>query len=525
MGKIKDLFKDKLILGLAIGLGLVLILIIGLFAVKFFMNQSVTAINFSELTKEEITEWYEGKFGSQDGLEFIYEYSEDIEKDKVMSQSVAEGEKIDKETGLSIVLSNGPDPEVEFNLPDFVKEGYTLDEIKKYFEENKFLDVTYEFAVSDEPLNTVISLNVSGVVKRGDVILVKVSAGDDLSQIVANVPDLTSYSLNNAKAWASSNAITLEIEYVIKDGYDVGDIVSQSIAENTQISGGSTIKIEVIGVKVPDVVGLSQSSAVSSVRNAGLSTKISEEYSSVVDKGNVIRTSPAASTIVGESSQVTLVISKGPNPADVYVNVENKAGMSESSFKSYITGLGLSSPSKSGSYYDDNIAKGSVITNTSGKVNLLASISYELSVGAYQLDPSAFNNLSLNDAKNKVNSENNKRAGISFSYDTVNASEYGVSAGKVFDCTANGKKLTCKYGVEYYYIGGEYALYETPGDLDATINKINHSLSHFDLQIIKQSNSATLKGTIISITVNGKSNYTPGDYPASTKVIVYVDND
>ena len=525
MDKIKDLFKDKLILGLAIGLGLILILIIGLFAAKFFMNQSVTAINFSELTKEEITEWYEGKFGSQDGLEFIYEYSEDIEKDKVMSQSVAEGEKIDKETGLSIVLSNGPDPEVEFNLPDFVKEGYTLDEIKKYFEENKFLDVTYEFEVSDVPLNTVISLNVSGVVKRGDVILVKVSAGEDLNQIVANVPDLTSYSLNNAKAWASSNAITLEIEYVIKDGYDVGDIVSQSIAENTQINGGSTIKIGVVGIRFPNVVGSSQNSAVTTVRNAGLSTKISEEYSSVVDKGNVIRTSPAASTIVGESSQITLVISKGPNPADSYVNVENKAGMSESSFKSYITGLGLSSPSKSGSYYDDNIAKGSVITNTSGKVNLLASISYELSLGAYQLDPSAFNNLSLNDAKNKVNSENNKRAGISFSYDAVNASEYGVSVGKVFDCTASGKKLTCKYAEEYRQINGNLDFYSRSGNLQEAINWINTQLGFFDLQIVQQSDINYNQGTVISISVNGNTKYTPGYYPASTKVIVYVDND
>lgn len=525
MSKIRDLFKDKLILGLVIGLGLILVLIIGLFAVKFLTNQSVTAINFSELTKEEITEWYEGKFGSQDGLEFIYEYSEDIEKDRVISQSVVEGEKIDKENGLTITLSNGPDPDVEFTLPDFVEEGYTLDEIKKYFEDNKFLDVTYEFVVSDEPLNTVISVNVSGVVKRGDVILVKVSAGDDLSQIVTNVPDLTSYSLSNAKAWASSNAITLQIEYIIKDGYKVGDIVSQSIAENTQINGGSTIKIEVIGIEIPNVVGSSQTSAVSTLRNAGLSTKISEEYSSSVEKGNVIRTNPSASNVVADGSQVIVVVSKGPNPANVYVNVENKAGMSESSFKSYITGLGLSSPSKSGSYYDDDIAKGSIITNTSGKVNLLANISYELSLGAYKLNPSDFNNLSLNDAKSKVNSENNKRAGITFTYNSVNAGDYGVSAGKVFDCSADGKKLTCKYAEEYRPIFKNTQVYAIEGDLNGTISLVKTSLGFFDLEIIYESNNNYLAGHIIYISVNGNTNYEEKEYKSSTKVVVCIDND
>ncbi len=524
MSKIKELFKDKLILGLSIGLAIVAAIIIGMLIFRFVLNQNVTAISFSQLTKDEITEWYVSEFHTEEGLKFEYEYSDEIDKDKVISQSVPEGEKINKKDGLTIVLSDGADPEVEFELPDFVKEKYDLEKIQKYFEDNKFLDVTYQYVISDEPLYTVIDINVSGKVKRGTAIIVTISAADDVTQIKTNVPDLKTYSLANARAWASSYAINLTINFILSDSETMGKILSQTIAPNTEVTGGTEIRIEVVGKEVPNVVGKTQSQAVSALKNAGFSTSVSEEYSSTVEKGTVISTSPKASSVVENGSKVKVVVSAGPNPANVYVTIKDKVGTSESSFKSYITDLGLSSPSHSGSYYSDSVEKGMILSHTSGRVNLLTKVTYELSKGAYILNPDEFNGKTESEGKSIISNANKLRAGLnSLKLTRVNASEYGQTAGRLFNCSASDSKtMACMIGEEYRLIYGQLDFYSRFGDYDEAYSWITERLGFFNLTIIPVSDTEVSEGTVTRIEVDGNSKYIEKEYPSSTKVVVYL---
>ncbi len=522
MSKIKELFKDKLILGLSIGLAIVAAIIIGMLIFRFVLNQNVTAISFSQLTKDEITEWYVSEFHTEEGLKFEYEYSDEIAKDKVISQSVAEGEKINKKDGLTIVLSDGADPEVEFELPDFVKEKYDLEKIQKYFEDNKFPDVTYQYVISDEPLYTVIDINVSGKVKRGTAIIVTISAADDVTQIKTNVPDLKTYSLANARAWASSYAINLTINFILSDSETMGKILSQTIAPNTEVTGGTEIRIEVVGKEVPNVVGKTQSQAVSALKNAGFSTSVSEEYSSSVEKGTVISTSPKASSVVENGSKVKVVVSAGPNPANVYVTIKDKVGTSESSFKSYITGLGLSSPSHSGSYYSDSVEKGMILSHTSGRVNLLTKVTYELSKGAYSLgDGSRFNGMSLSSAQKEINNANDLRAGVKFNY----TSEYSdsVSKNELYGCSVSGKTLTCKVSkgkLNYYAIPSREEL-SIPGNYNQAYNHILDVLGGFDLEIVPVSDPNYNSGVVVAVYVDGEIyNASWAKYPEYTHVKV-----
>ncbi len=532
MNKLKKIFKaivqDKMILALCALLLVILVVIAGMGIYSLVGNLRIKAEDFSALKEDEVVAWYEDKFGSRDGLTIQREYSEEVELDFVISQDPQAGEVISD--GLTIVISNGADPEVEFELPDFVKEGYTKEEIEKYFSDNKFLDVTYEYEVSDEPKDTVIDVSVSGTVKRGDPIVVTVSAGDDLSVIEAEVPDLTTYTEANAKAWASSNAINLDIEYVFDESAK-GTILSQDTAKGTIVHGGDTIKITVSqgeGVSLPNVVGQSRNSARNTLNQEGLKVSIKEAYSSSVKEGNVISMSPRSGTRVVEGSTVTLTISLGPDPSTIYVDIdESYVGKSVSSFNSYIKNLGfLNEPTRSGSYYSDSVDEGKILSHTTGSKSLTSKITYELSLGSYSLNASDFNGLSQRAAQSVIDDANSRRANVSLKVNRDPSQEY---TGTLSACSVSGKTVTCTLASGSYIMTG-YDLYidwDNPVTPENTAANVRRILGNFEnLSIVYGSNQDTSPGYILSISVNGSTQFSYGMYDISTtSITVVIDND
>jgi serine/threonine-protein kinase len=70
-------------------------------------------------------------------------------------------------------------------------------------------------------------------------------------------------------------------------------------------------------VKVPDVVGLTQTDARRRIRAAGLRAQIDQESSPNIAEGVVIRSDPSAGRPVDKPSTVTLVVSSGPQQVEV----------------------------------------------------------------------------------------------------------------------------------------------------------------------------------------------------------------
>lgn len=523
---VKAIVEDKLILALCAVLLVIIVAIAGIGINSLIGNFRVKAEDFSALKQEEVVAWYEEQFGSQDGLTIKREYSDEIELDFVISQTPEAGEVISD--GLVIVISDGADPEVEFDLPDFVKEGYTKEEVEKYFLENKFLDVTYEYQVSDEDKDTVLKVSASGKVKRGDPIIVTVSAGDDLSQITAEVPDLTTYTETNAKAWASSNAITLEIEYVFDDE-PKGTILSQDVSKGTTVHGGDKITITVSqgkGVKLPNVVGQSRSSARNTLTQEGLKVSVKEAYSSSVKEGNVISMSPKSGTRVVEGSTVTITVSLGKDPSSVYVDIdESYVGKSPSSFKSYISKLGfLNTPKESGSLYSDSIEKGMIIKHTTGSKNLAANITYTVSLGKYTLNASDFNGKTVSQVNKIIDEANSKGAGLDLEIIKNSSIDY---TEKVSSCVVDGNKLSCTQGYGADIMNG-YDLYldwDNPINHKNTANNVRRLLGKFNNLTIKYDDIQDLSdGYIISISVNGNTQFSPGKYSVDTPIVVVIDD-
>jgi beta-lactam-binding protein with PASTA domain len=111
-------------------------------------------------------------------------------------------------------------------------------------------------------------------------------------------------------------------------------------------------------VAVPNVVGLTQSSAQEAVTAAGLTMGvITQAYSVTVPAGSVISQNPAAGTSVPPGSAVDLVVSRGKQP----VTVPNVVGKPETSARRVITRAGLVVGNVTQAF-STTVPKGSVIS-------------------------------------------------------------------------------------------------------------------------------------------------------------------
>lgn len=67
-------------------------------------------------------------------------------------------------------------------------------------------------------------------------------------------------------------------------------------------------------IEVPDVIGMKQASAEKALTDAELEVKVATAFSSEVPAGKVISQTPAAGTKLKPADEVTIVVSKGPDP-------------------------------------------------------------------------------------------------------------------------------------------------------------------------------------------------------------------
>ncbi|MDI7252492.1 MAG: PASTA domain-containing protein, partial [Actinomycetota bacterium] len=127
----------------------------------------------------------------------------------------------------------------------------------------------------------------------------------------------------------------------VDDEDKVGKVVSQDPPAGRLISPRTNVRLEVGAeikkVAVPNVVGMLKDDAERTLRNAGFQVTVTEEASTDVEKGRVIRQSPLANQKVAEGSTVTIVVSTGP----ATVTVPNLVGKTKEEAESTLNGLGL----------------------------------------------------------------------------------------------------------------------------------------------------------------------------------------
>ena len=140
---------------------------------------------------------------------------------------------------------------------------------------------------------------------------------------------------NDAQLWARNNGILLQIEQEYNDDMEAGKVLSQNVAEGTQVKKGEFVKLTVslghdlsVTFPIPDIMSMTKNEIDTwAAENFMTKVRVTTEFSDLVESGKVIRFEINDNTVVNEvrrDSPVYVIISKGPEDvtaANIEVNL------------------------------------------------------------------------------------------------------------------------------------------------------------------------------------------------------------
>lgn len=155
------------------------------------------------------------------------------------------------------------------------------------------------------------------------------------------VPGVVGEEVQAASAQLRSAGLRPEIVRVTS-GRPVGEVLAQDPAGGQRADEGTTVTLTVSRgpgeVAIPSVDGLGERRATALLTNEGLVVgRVVRQADDSVREGRVIRSSPAAGTTVERGTEVTLVVSSGPEA----VAVPDVVGLGESEARQALADQGL----------------------------------------------------------------------------------------------------------------------------------------------------------------------------------------
>lgn len=244
--------------------------------------------------------------------EFDYDFSDKIERGKVMTQNVKAGEVIsisgDNVKTLKVTISKGP----KIVVPDL--SGFDAAKITEWVIDNK-LKIEFKERYDDSvEENGVIEVNYKkdDVLEEGTLVTVTLSKG----KLVMEKFD----SYSSFREWANTYGIGYEEAHEFSDEVAAGNVIRYSYDVGATIKNGDVVIVTISDgrkVSVPNVVGSTKSQAQDKLSKAGLGYSFVYKYSDSVAQGKTISQSMSAGSEVSQGTTVTVTISNGPKPKPV----------------------------------------------------------------------------------------------------------------------------------------------------------------------------------------------------------------
>lgn len=281
------------------------------FVFSYGEERDFSEIKLSNLTNKSKYEamFYLAKNGIK--YEFVYDFSDSIKKDNVISQNVEAGTMISL-TGENVVMvkvtiSKGP----KIIVPDL--KAMSVEEVTSWIIKNK-LKVEFKDAYDENIAeNKIISAshNKGDAVSEGTVITITISNGK------LRMPSFK--SLSEFREWATKYNINYDEQHEFSDSVAIGDVIRYSYKKGDTIKNNDTIIVTISDgkkISVPSVIGLTKSAAGTKLKSAGLNYNFVYRYNSNVEKGKVSNQSISAGSTVSAGTTVTVTISNGKAPSN-----------------------------------------------------------------------------------------------------------------------------------------------------------------------------------------------------------------
>ncbi len=225
--------------------------------------------------------------------------------DQVVDQDPNPGEQADEGSTVTLEVSRGPG-EVLVPAVAGLPQRQAIEEL-----EDKGLEVTIDREPSakvKEDLAIRTLPREATKVTRGTRVRLFVSSGPEQ----VTVPDVTGLSRDSAEARLRDEGLGVSVVEQESDEPE-DDVISQDPAGGTELAKGETVTITVSTgrpqVDVPDVIGLSERSANSRLRSAGLEPVTQERtVTDPTQDGVVVEQRPGSGTQVDKGREVVIVI-------------------------------------------------------------------------------------------------------------------------------------------------------------------------------------------------------------------------
>lgn len=280
--------------------------------VWLYINKKTELPDMTNWTEEQIHTWVD-KYHENTQIEKTFNL--DVPLGRYVSQSIKKGEKIPKETPLTIYVSSGPDPNESITFPDI--RTLSLTQLKEWIEMNKLMNTTIKYEThSSLPKDQIIDYEfVDGSAQaflRKNRLNIYVSNGQKDLQTVITLPDFKGKSVSEVQSWAEKNQVTVRINSVFDATATRNTVISQSIAKETKMNISDELVIDISRGKeiiVPDFQTFTRQEAQELATLLGL--KVFFKYvDSESDEEIVIQQSDAPLTSVDETQIITLNLSK-----------------------------------------------------------------------------------------------------------------------------------------------------------------------------------------------------------------------
>lgn len=283
--------------------------------VYIFAFPHIKVESFVGKSQNDAAAWIKQNEIETAGIVFKEEYSFDVAKGNVVSQTPESG-KVKKDAKMTFVISKGADPDELVSLPDI--KNMTKSEIESWISENKLsatkINTTYSDTVAkDEVISVDLSVDTDKFT-RGTSLKINISKGPAPAGTV-KVEKLTDQTYSYAENWAKSKKITLKKVEAYDDDVPKGSIISQSIAADKEMKEGETLTVTVSlgkGFEVPNFLKMSESDLETWEKaNVSDATKIIKKYYYSDSDSYVIKQSVSAGKTIEDDETVIITINKG----------------------------------------------------------------------------------------------------------------------------------------------------------------------------------------------------------------------
>ena len=252
-------------------------------------------------------------------------YSATVPAGNVISQNPVGGTSVTEGSSVNLEVSLGP---IMVTVPDVVGMAQTTAESTITAVNLVVGTITTAYSAT-VPAGDVISQNPAGgtSVTEGSSVSLEVSLGP----VIVTIPNVVGMAQATAESTiTAANLVVGTITTAYSDTVPAGDVTSQNPAAGTSVAEGSSVNLEVslgtVMVTVPDVIGMNQSTAESTITSANLIVgTITTAYSDTVQAGDVISQNPVGGTSVAEETSVDFMVSLGPDPGTLPPDPETVA--------------------------------------------------------------------------------------------------------------------------------------------------------------------------------------------------------